>query len=463
MSTTLRGATGVSRPASPHDHPLPADGAAPSRGAAIFAEQRRHLFDCVTPLYDEPVAIAEGSGCWVRDFDGREYLDAFAGILTTSLGHCHPAVVAAVREQAARVGHLSTLYVNDRQVEAARALGGIAPGDLDRTFFLNSGTEAIETALATARLHTGRTEIIALRQAYHGRTSMAAALTGNAAWRVLPGTVTGITHALSPYPYRAPFGDALRRGAGRDLRARPGRGHRDLPPTGAPPPSSPRRSRGWAATSSRRRGYFQRMAEIIRSHGGLFIADEVQAGFGRTGGRWFAIEHWDVVPEIMVTAKGIAGGMPVGAVTATAEIAGSWRGKTISTFGGNPVCMAAMVATLGRHARGGREDAGAGAGRAAPRRAGPAGGAPPVDRRGARHGTDAGDRTRRGPRPRRSRRRGWPANCCTRPATRACSSESGGLHGHVIRLGPSLLIEEDEMDEVVARLERACATVEAGR
>ena len=179
-----------------------------SLGAEILAEQRRHIFQCVKPLYDEPVAIAEGSGCWVRDYDGREYLDAFGGILTTSLGHCHPAVVAAVREQAARVGHLSTLYVNDRQIEAARALATISPGDLSRTFFLNSGTEAIETALAAARLHTGRTEIIALRQAYHGRTSMAAAITAHAEWRVLPATAGGITHALSPYPYRAPFGPA---------------------------------------------------------------------------------------------------------------------------------------------------------------------------------------------------------------------------------------------------------------
>ncbi|MYI06981.1 MAG: aminotransferase class III-fold pyridoxal phosphate-dependent enzyme, partial [Gemmatimonadetes bacterium] len=179
-----------------------------SLGADIFAEQQKHIFQCVKPLYEQPVAIAEGSGCWVRDYDGREYLDAFAGILTTSLGHCHPAVVSAVQEQAARVGHLSTLYVNDRQVEAARALATISPGDLSRTFFLNSDTEAIETALAAARLHTGRTEIIALRQAYHGRTSMASAITAHAEWRVLPATVSGITHALSPYPYRAPFGAA---------------------------------------------------------------------------------------------------------------------------------------------------------------------------------------------------------------------------------------------------------------
>ena len=461
MSTTLRGAARVSRPASRLDQPPRADGAAPSRGADIFAEQRRHLFDCVTPLYDEPVAIAEGSGCWVRDFDGREYLDAFAGILTTSLGHCHPAVVAAVREQAARVGHLSTLYVNDRQVEAARALAGIAPGDLDRTFFLNSGTEAIETALATARLHTGRTEIIALRQAYHGRTSMAAALTGNAAWRVLPGTVTGITHALSPYPYRAPFGD-LSDEELVEIYARDLVEVIETTTNGRPAAFIAETIQGVGGYIVPPKGYFQRMAGIIRSYGGLFIADEVQAGFGRTGWRWFAIEHWDVVPDIMVTAKGIAGGMPVGAVTTTAEIAGSWRGKTISTFGGNPVCMAAMVATLGVMRA---EDVRT---RARERGAQLRGALNRLDARHPWIGEVRGmglmqaielveDPATKEPSPRLAGR-----------LLHAARDEGlligiGGLHGHVIRLGPSLLIKKDEMDEVVARLERACATVEAGR
>ena len=316
-----------------------------SRGPQILAEQKKHIFQCVKPLYDEPVAIAEGSGCWVKDYDGREFLDAFAGILTTSLGHCHPAVVSAVQEQAARVGDLSTLYVNDRQVEAARALATISPGDLSRTFFLNSGTEAIETALAAARLHTGRTEIIALRQAYHGRTSMASAITAHAEWRVLPATVSGITHALSPYPYRAPFGavsdEELVEIYARDLIE-----VIETTTNGRPAAFIAETIQGVGGYIVPPRGYFQRMAEIIRSYGGVFIADEVQSGVGRTGGRWFGIEHWDVVPDIMVMAKGIAGGMPVGATITTDEIAGNWRGKTISTFGGNPVCMAAMVATL---------------------------------------------------------------------------------------------------------------------
>ena len=431
------------------------------RGAAIFAEQQKHVFDCVRPLYDEPVAIAEGSGCWVRDFDGREYLDAFAGILTTSLGHCHPAVVSAVQDQAARVGHLSTLYVNDRQVEAARALAAISPGGLSRTFFLNSGTEAIETALAAARLHTGRTEVIALRQAYHGRTSMAAAITANAQWRVLPATVGGITHALSPYPYRAPFGASTDEELV-DIYARDLVEVIETTTNGRPAAFIAETIQGVGGYIVPPRGYFQRMAEIIRSYGGVFISDEVQAGFGRTGGRWFGIEHWDVTPDIMVMAKGIAGGMPVAATIATEEIAGNWRGKTISTFGGNPVCMAAMVATLDTMRA---EDV--------PARA---------LERGAqlRRGLETLQRSH----PWIGEVRGMglmqalelvedpgakkPAPRLAGALLNAAKDEGlligiGGLHGHVMRVGPSLLITEDEVAEALARLGRACAAVEAKR
>ena len=432
-----------------------------SRGVEIFAEQRKYIFDCVIPLYQEPVAIAEGSGCRVKDYDGREYLDAFAGILTTSLGHCHPALVAAVQEQAARVGHLSTLYVNDRQVEAARGLAGIAPGDLRRTFFLNSGAEAIETALQAARLHTGRTEVIALRQAYHGRTSMASAVTAHAPWRVLPATSTGVTHALSPYPYRAPFGAATDEELV-EIYAQDLIEVIETTTNGRPAAFIAETIQGVGGYIVPPRGYFQRLADIIRSYGGLFISDEVQAGFARTGSRWFGIEHWDVVPDIMVMAKGIAGGMPVGATITTDEIAGSWRGKTLSTFGGNPICMAGMVATLDvmraedvrtRARKRGTQLRGA------------------LDRLAATHswiGEVRGmglmqalelveDPVTKEPAPRLA---GMLLNAAK---DAGLLIGIGGLHGHVIRLGPSLLISEAEVDEVIERLGRACATVEATR
>lgn len=430
-------------------------------GPALLARQRNALFDCVKPLYAEPVAIAEGSGCWVKDHAGREYLDAFAGILTTSLGHCHPEITAAVQEQAARLGHVSPLYVNERQVEAAERLAAIAPGELGRTYFLNSGTEAIETALAAARLHTGRTEVVALRHAYHGRTSAAAAVTAHAPWRVLPSTVTGITHALSPYPYRAPFGpctdDELA-----DIYARDLAEVIETTTNGRPAALIAETIQGVGGYIVPPRGYFQRMAEVVRSYGGVFISDEVQSGFGRTGDRWFGIEHWDVVPEIMVTAKGLGAGMPVGAVTATPEVAASWRGKTLSTFGGNPLCTAAVATGIQVMQR-----------EQVPARAAEQGAQ-------LREGLDV-----------LAARYSWigeargmglmqalelvhdPHTKTPAPELGAALLEAakerglliglGGLHGHVIRVGPSLLISRDEVDQLLDRLAAACAAVDEAR
>src|SRR5688572_5325363 len=147
----------------------PTTAAPPTASEEVLQAHRENLFPAVTPYYKTPLVIEEGEGVWVRDADGREYLDAFAGILTTSLGHCHPRVVEAVREQAGKLGHTSTLYLTEPMLEAARRLADLAPGALKRTFFSNSGGEAVETAVGIARAYTGRTEVIALRGAYHGR------------------------------------------------------------------------------------------------------------------------------------------------------------------------------------------------------------------------------------------------------------------------------------------------------
>ena len=151
---------------------------ASSRSREVLASQADLIFPCVKPLYDEPLVLESGDGVRVRDVDGREYLDFFSGILTTSVGHCHPDVVRRVTEQLGRLGHTSTLYVTEPQIEAAQRLADIAPGDLKKTFFTNSGTEAIETAIMMACLYTGRSEVVALRQGYHGRSFLATSATG---------------------------------------------------------------------------------------------------------------------------------------------------------------------------------------------------------------------------------------------------------------------------------------------
>lgn len=426
--------------------------------AAIKAAHREYLFPCVTPYYADPVVMARGEGMRVWDADGREYLDFFSGILTTAVGHCHPEVVERVQEQLATLGHTSTLYVTEAQVELARRLAEIAPGQLRQTFFTNSGTEAIETAVVLACMYTGRSEIIALRYGYSGRSILASNLTAHAAWRPLPTTVPGVKHALSPYPYRCPFRspcnescvDAL----ARDLE--------ELIATttnGKPAAFLAETIQGVGGYIVPPPGYFQRMVEIVHRYGALFICDEVQAGFGRTGDHWFGIEHWDVEPDIMVMAKGIASGFPVGATITRPEIAAAWTSKTISTFGGNPVSMAAGIATNDVMVR---ENVPA---RAAARgqqlRAG-------LDDLGLRYGW-IGDVRGMGLMQAleivQDKKTKVPNPAKAKALLEAAKDEGlliglGGLNGHVIRLGPSLLVTEEETADALARMNRACAQVD---
>jgi 4-aminobutyrate aminotransferase len=431
--------------------------AAASATDEILQSHREHLFQCVVPYYKDPIVLEEGEGVWVRDVEGVEYLDFFAGILTTSIGHCHPRIVDAVRDQVGRLGHTSTLYVTRAQAEAAQKLGEIAPGDLERVFFSNSGTEAIETALTAACLHTGRSEIIALRGAYHGRSSLASNVTAQSSWRPTPARSSGISHTLAPYPYRCPFkrpcDDSCAEAFARDLE------ETILTTTnGKPAAFIAETIQGVGGYIVPPPGYFKRAAEVIHRYGGLFIADEVQAGFGRTGGKWFGIEHFGVVPDIMVMAKGIAGGFPVGATITTDEIAASWKAKTVSTFGGQPISMAAMCATLDVMRE---EDV--------PARA---------DERGEQIrkallalkdrfdwiGDVRGMGLMQALELVKDRASAEPDAARAKALLEAAKAEGllvgmVGMHGHVIRLGPSLLIKEEETAEALTRLGKACVRV----
>jgi len=215
---------------------------------------------------------------------------------------------------------------------------------LKKCFFTNSGTEANETAVTAAQLHTGVREIIALRHSYHGRSTLAMNLTGHAAWRAAGNNIPSITHALSPYCFRCPLGTtypACGIGCAEDIE--------ELIKTTTSGKvaafiAEPIQGVGGFITPPKE--YFQIAVEIVRKYGGLFISDEVQTGFGRTGEKWFGIEHWGVEPDIMTFAKGLANGAPIGATIATPEVADSFKVNSISTFGGNPVSMRAAVATL---------------------------------------------------------------------------------------------------------------------
>lgn len=258
---------------------------------AVYREHEELVFPCVKPAYREPLALVEGKGVHVTDANGKTYLDMFAGILTTSVGHCHQEVVERIHRQASRIGHTSPLYVNEQQVGVAKRLRAIAPGGLATCHFTNSGTEAVESAITLARLYTGRQEIIALRHGYSGSSTLATNLTAHARWRPIPDSVVGIKHARSPYTYRNsldPAEDAAEYFV-RDIEEVIA-----TTTSGRPAAFIAETIQGVGGCIVPPKGYFRRAAEIIRSYGGLFICDEVQTGFGRTGSHWFGIEHWEV-------------------------------------------------------------------------------------------------------------------------------------------------------------------------
>ena len=312
--------------------------------AEIIEKHRKYLFSCVANYYKEPLVVDHAKGSTVVDVEGREYLDFFGGIVTISVGHCNEKVTGAIERQTHKLQHVSTLYPNEPHVRLAEKLAEITPGRLQKSFFTNSGTEANETAVLLAQLHTKCQDVIALRHSYSGRSHLAMSLTAHAAWRLTPTPAAGIHHIPNAYCYRCPFGLTY---PSCDLKCA-----KDLEEAIQTETSGriaafmaePIQGIGGFITPPKE--YFQVIASILRQYGGLFICDEVQTGWGRTGGKMFGIEHWGVEPDIMTFAKGMANGVPIGATIARAEIADSMKGLTISTFGGNPVTSAAALATI---------------------------------------------------------------------------------------------------------------------
>ena len=312
--------------------------------AELKEKHDEYLFPSVINYYSEAIALESGKGCYVTDIDGKEYLDFFGGILTVSIGHADDRVNKAISAQMNRLGHVSTLYPTIPIVELAERLAKITPGKLKKSFFTASGTEAVETAVMLAQVFTGNMEIIALRHGYSGRSFLAQSLTAHSAWRSVPTQIAAIKHAMSPYCYRCPLGleyPSCEIKCAQDIE--------ELiltTTTGQIAGFLAEPIQGVGGFITPPKEYFEVAVNIIRKYGGIFICDEVQTGFGRTGSKMFGIEHYGVEPEVMTMAKGIANGMPLGATIATDEVAESLKKLTISTFGGNPISSAAANATI---------------------------------------------------------------------------------------------------------------------
>ncbi len=422
----------------------------------VRAKHKEFLFPCVANYYAEPVVITEAHGATVKDADGRDYLDFFGGILTLGIGHSHPDFVKRIQDQVARLTHTASVYPTREQVKVAERLTQITPGKLKKSFFTTSGTEADETAIMLAKIYTGQQEIIALRHAYAGRSMTAISITGQQPWRVLPTQIAGIKHALSPYCYRCPLGLEYP-----DCGIRCANDIEDLirtETTGRPAAFIAEPIQGAGGFITPPKEYFEIAVGIVRKYGGLFICDEVQTGWGRTGDHWCGIEHWNVEPEIMTFAKSIASGFPVGATIATEEVANAFTGLSLSTFGGNPISMTAVDVTLdvmerentpkrsaerGRQLRDALEE---------------------FKKRFAFIGDVRGMGLMQGIELVEDRKTKEPSPKKTLALMEAAKGQGlligkGGLYGNVIRIAPSMLISKAEVDDGCTRLERALADV----
>ena len=316
-----------------------------TRSAEIMERYQQVMFPAATPYHgDNPLIAERAKDQYIWDVDGKRYLDFFGGILTVSVGHCNDEISERTIAQLRKLQHTSTIYVNESMVRLAEKVAALTPGCLQKCFFSNSGTEANETAVLAARMYTGNPIIITLRHAYSGRSMLAMSLSAQRPWR-LGGVVDPyVKHVRNPYTFRAPAGLTAEQVV--DLCVQ------DLEETIAT--STEGRIAAFMAEPIQGAGgfivppedYFRRILPIVREAGGVFIADEVQTGWGRTGGLWFGIEHWGVEPDIMTFAKGMGNGSPIGCTIATPEIADAVAGLTFSTFGGNPVTMATTLATI---------------------------------------------------------------------------------------------------------------------
>jgi alanine-glyoxylate transaminase/(R)-3-amino-2-methylpropionate-pyruvate transaminase len=330
-------------PRSSHT-PVPYDG--PSR-AEVLALRQKYLMPGLLTYYQEPLLISQGHMQYVWDEQGKQYLDAFAGVVTVSVGHCHPHVVERVREQVGKLQHTTTLYLHPSVGQLGQRLAATMPTDsgLNNTYFTNSGSEANEVAILLAREHSGNAEIISLRNGYHGGTQGTMGLVGVGTWKFPSNPQVNIKHAMPGYCYRCPLGltypscevkcardveSLIRHETSGEIAAFIAEPIQGVGGVVVPPPE-----------------YFQIVFDIVRRFGGLCIADEVQTGLGRTGSKFWGIENWGVTPDLVTMAKGLGNGTAIGACTTRPEIAAALKHRThFNTFGGNPVQMTYGLATL---------------------------------------------------------------------------------------------------------------------
>ena len=314
--------------------------------AESAALRAKHVLPLPAPMFAHPIQIVEGRMQFLYDENGKEYLDGFAGVATVSIGHSHPHFTRALKTQIDKLQHNPPLYLHPGVGTLAKRLADKAKTvnpEMDVCFFTNSGSEANEMAALLAKIHTKRHEFIAVQRSYHGRTLLTVALTGQHTWRNLAPFPTGVSFTPTDYAYR--FDGSAEQSTKAAIK-----GLADVLKTSTSGKiagyfAEPILGVGGAITPGK--SYFPEAVELVHKHGGLYICDEVQTGVGRTGEHFFGIQHWGAKPDIIVMAKGLGNGYPIGAVITTPEIAASVKGLLhYNTFGGGPMAMAAGHAVL---------------------------------------------------------------------------------------------------------------------
>jgi len=306
---------------------------------------RSHLFAAQQPYYREPLTLVEGHGTRVRDSDGREYLDGFAGIATLTLGHAHPEVTRAVSDQAGKLVHTSTLYDNEPLLDLVELLADVAPKPMSKVFVANSGSEANEVAALIAKTARNSQEILALDHAYHGRTLYTVAMAGMSNWRNFGVEAANVAFVPNAYCYRCPLG--LQYPSCEIACARSAKRVIETQTSGYPAALIAETIEGVGGIITPPPEYFKVLQETLAPFGTLLIADEVQTAWGRLGDGMFGMPStYGVVPDIITSAKGLANGLPISVTITRPELADAFKGPHINTFGGNPLSARAARVTL---------------------------------------------------------------------------------------------------------------------
>jgi 4-aminobutyrate aminotransferase len=311
----------------------------------LLGRHRQVLPSWMALYYKDPIALVDGEGRRVIDAEGNEYLDFFGGILTTMSGYKVPEVVRAIKDQADRMLHTSTLYLIESQIDLAERIGELSGIPDAKVFFTNSGTEANDTALMLATQYRRSNQILALRGSYHGKSHSAVAVTGQKSWSATSLSPFAVTYVHGGYKLRSPFGhladDEFTAACVDDLR-----NLLDIATAGdvAAMIAEPIQGVGGFATPPD--GFLGAMKEVLDEHGILFISDEVQTGWGRTGEHFWGFQAHDLTPDLLTFAKGLGNGLAMAGVVARPEIMDCLQANSISTFGGNPLATAGALANL---------------------------------------------------------------------------------------------------------------------